>query len=84
MNSHPPHVAPSLMRQFRFALRSLWRDLRAGELRVLALALLVAVELQLPTWAGGHALLVGVPADLEVLVAANQKRVWLVCRRGKV
>lgn len=31
------------MRQLRFALRSLGRDLRAGELRVLALALLVAV-----------------------------------------
>lgn len=30
-------------RQLRFALRSLLRDLRAGELRVLALALLVAV-----------------------------------------
>ena len=32
-----------IMRQVRFALRSLGRDLRAGELRVLALALLVAV-----------------------------------------
>ncbi|ASJ75362.1 ABC transporter permease [Granulosicoccus antarcticus] len=31
------------LRQFMFALRSLGRDLRAGELRVLALALLVAV-----------------------------------------
>ena len=30
-------------RQFRFALRSLKRDLRLGELRVLALALIVAV-----------------------------------------
>ena len=30
-------------RQMRFALRSLWRDLRSGELRVLALALIVAV-----------------------------------------
>jgi len=35
--------AAGLMRQFRFAVRSLVRDLRAGELRVLALALLVAV-----------------------------------------
>lgn len=35
--------ATGMMRQFRFALRSLLRDLRAGELRVLALALLVAV-----------------------------------------
>ncbi len=35
--------ASGWMRQFRFALRSLMRDLRAGELRVLALALLVAV-----------------------------------------
>jgi len=43
MISHPSHAAPGLMRQVRFALRSLWRDLRAGELRVLALALLVAV-----------------------------------------
>ncbi len=33
----------NIVRQFRFALRSLTRDLRAGELRVLALALLVAV-----------------------------------------
>ena len=31
------------LRQFRFALRSLSRDLRAGDLRVLTLALLVAV-----------------------------------------
>lgn len=37
-----PRVA-GMMRQARFALRSLARDLRAGELRVLALALLVAV-----------------------------------------
>lgn len=37
------HTGPGLIRQVRFALRSLWRDLRAGELRVLALALLVAV-----------------------------------------
>ncbi|MFK7995933.1 MAG: ABC transporter permease [Granulosicoccus sp.] len=35
--------AASMMRQFRFAVRSLVRDLRAGELRVLALSLLVAV-----------------------------------------
>lgn len=35
--------AAGIMRQFRFAIRSLLRDLRAGELRVLALALLVAV-----------------------------------------
>lgn len=35
--------ASSLARQMRFAVRSLWRDLRSGELRVLALALLVAV-----------------------------------------
>ncbi len=33
----------TLQRQFRFALRSLKRDLRLGELRVLALALVVAV-----------------------------------------
>lgn len=33
----------SFGRQWRFALRSLGRDLRAGELRVLALALIVAV-----------------------------------------
>ncbi|MFT6302819.1 MAG: putative ABC transport system permease protein [Pseudomonadales bacterium] len=33
----------NLGRQFRFALRSLARDFKAGELRVLALALLVAV-----------------------------------------
>jgi len=33
----------NLGRQFRFALRSLVRDFKAGELRVLALALLVAV-----------------------------------------
>jgi len=33
----------SLSRQFRFALRSLKRDFRLGELRVLALALVVAV-----------------------------------------
>lgn len=33
----------ALGRQFRFAIRSLIRDLKAGELRVLALALLVAV-----------------------------------------
>ena len=41
-----PTSAPSslnLGRQFRFALRSLARDFKAGELRVLALALLVAV-----------------------------------------
>jgi len=38
-----PVGAAGMMRQFRFALRSLVRDLRAGELRVLALALLVAV-----------------------------------------
>lgn len=43
MTSLSSDVKPSLGRQFRFALRSLWRDLRAGELRVLALALLVAV-----------------------------------------
>lgn len=35
--------ATGWLRQFRFALRSLSRDLRAGELRVLALALVVAV-----------------------------------------
>lgn len=35
--------AAGLTRQVRFALRSLTRDLRAGELRVLALALMVAV-----------------------------------------
>lgn len=35
--------AHGLWRQFRFALRFLRRDLRAGELRVLALALVVAV-----------------------------------------
>ncbi|MFT5044568.1 MAG: hypothetical protein ACI8UP_001537, partial [Porticoccaceae bacterium] len=33
----------NLGRQFKFALRSLARDFKAGELRVLALALLVAV-----------------------------------------
>jgi len=32
-----------IARQIRFALRSLWRDLRSGEVRVLALALIVAV-----------------------------------------
>ncbi len=37
----PMRMGPS--RQLRFALRSLGRDLRAGELRVLALALIVAV-----------------------------------------
>lgn len=40
MSDHP---AQAIGRQFRFAVRSLMRDLRAGELRVLALALLVAV-----------------------------------------
>jgi putative ABC transport system permease protein len=33
----------SFLHQFRFALRSLGRDLKAGELRVLALALIIAV-----------------------------------------
>jgi len=37
-----PHKR-GLIRQLRFAFRSLLRDLRSGELRVLALALLVAV-----------------------------------------
>ncbi|NND92600.1 MAG: FtsX-like permease family protein [Granulosicoccus sp.] len=42
---HVPHLATGFrgFQQFRFALRSLRRDLRAGELRVLALALVVAV-----------------------------------------
>ena len=35
--------AAGIIRQLRFAVRSLWRDMRSGELRVLALALLVAV-----------------------------------------
>lgn len=39
----PRTVSTGWWRQLRFALRSLGRDLRAGELRVLALALLVAV-----------------------------------------
>ncbi len=41
----PRHTSrsPGWLRQIRFALRSLLRDLRAGELRVLALALAVAV-----------------------------------------
>lgn len=37
------NTTPNLSRQFKFALRSLVRDFKAGELRVLALALLVAV-----------------------------------------
>jgi putative ABC transport system permease protein len=41
MNTSPKSL--NLGRQFRFALRSLLRDFKAGELRVLALALLVAV-----------------------------------------
>ncbi|MBX2882925.1 MAG: FtsX-like permease family protein [Granulosicoccus sp.] len=36
-------VSGSIWRQVRFALRSLGRDLRSGELRVLALALIIAV-----------------------------------------
>ena len=36
-------MTSGMLRQGRFALRSLGRDLRAGELRVLALALIVAV-----------------------------------------
>lgn len=38
-----PVMGAGFKRQSRFALRSLMRDLRAGELRVLALALIVAV-----------------------------------------
>lgn len=41
--SESPGGKKGLVRQFRFALRSLLRDLRSGELRVLALALMVSV-----------------------------------------
>ena len=43
MSASVDRYRPDLLRQCRFAFRSLLRDLRAGELRVLALALLVAV-----------------------------------------
>jgi len=41
--TRPSGQSPGWLRQVKFAIRSLSRDLRAGELRVLALALAVAV-----------------------------------------
>ena len=42
-NATKPRKAAGTLQQLKFAVRSLGRDLRSGELRVLALALLVAV-----------------------------------------